>query len=456
MNTLKHLKGFNNFFKRNHNLSMKNAYLTQNIYANLSRFSFCKYVRDKTHINVGTIGHIDHGKTTLTSAITKYLASKGAAQYHEYGSIDKAPEEKKRGITINSTTVEYYTDKRHYAHIDCPGHIDYIKNMITGAAHMDGGILVVSAADGVMPQTKEHILLCRQIGVKNIVVFLNKCDLSEDPELQELVEMEVKELLEKYEYDPNKTVFIRGSALSYINGENPEIGEKAIEKLLSTLDTEIPEPERDVDKPFLLAVDHSHVIDGRGVVVTGTIETGKIKLNDEVDLIGYKRKSMKTAITGIEMFRKQMDFGQAGDNVGLMLRGVEKKDVKRGMYLTKPGLLTVHRNCKADVYVLKEEEGGRKVPFFSKYKPQCFIRTADVAAQIKLPDGVEMAKGGDNLTLTMKLEFPMPITKGERFAFREGGKTICAGVITEILPDTEEDFKEEELRQAMKKKGGKK
>lgn len=453
MNTFKGFKqllqtGKQNFFNFNKNLLKSQFVFNQN-------YAFCKYIRDRSHINVGTIGHIDHGKTTLTSAITKYLSVKGNCKYVEYENIDKAPEEKKRGITINSTTVEYHTDKRHYAHIDCPGHIDYVKNMITGAAHMDGGILVVSAVDGVMPQTKEHILLCRQIGVKNIVVFLNKCDLSQDPELQELVEMEVKEILAKYEYDPEKTKFVRGSALSYINGEKPEIGEKSIEKLLSVLD-EIPEPERSVDKPFLLSVDSTINIEGRGCVVTGTIETGKIKLGDEVDLVGFQRKARKTVITGVEMFRKQMDYGQAGDNVGLLLRGIDKEDVKRGTYLTKPGLCTVHRNCKADIYVLKEEEGGRKLPFFSKYKPQCFIRTADVAASLTLPEGVEMAKGGDNLKVTLKLEFPMPISKGERFAFREGGKTIAAGVISEILPDTKEDLDEEEKRAAKKKKGGKK
>lgn len=441
------LKGLNSFSQNT---------LFQSSFYKFNNFNFCKYVRDKPHVNVGTIGHIDHGKTTLTSALTKYLANMGAAKYYEYDQIDKTEEEKKRGITINSTTVEYFTEHRHYAHIDCPGHIDYIKNMITGAAHLDGGILVVSAADGVMPQTKEHILLCRQIGVKSIVVFLNKCDLSSDPEIQELVEMEVKELLAKYEYDPEKTVFIRGSALSYVNGENPEIGEEAIKKLVAAIDSEIPEPERPLDKPFLLAVDSAYQIKGVGCVVTGTIETGKIKVGDDVDLVGYKRKPTKTVVTGVEMFKKQMEYGQAGDNVGLLIRSVDKTDVKRGMYLTKSSLRTVHRNCKADVYVLKEEEGGRKLPFFTKYKPQCYIRTADVAAAITLPDGVEMAKGGDNLTLEMKLEFPMPILKGERFALREGGKTIAAGIFTEILPDTEEDFKEEEERVAKKKKGGKK
>ena len=451
MNILQSVKHYSNYTKSIFTKDLKPSLYLKHI----SKFNFCKYVRDKTHINVGTIGHIDHGKTTLTSAITKYLNEKGAAKYIEYGLIDRAPEEKKRGITINSTTVEYFTDKRHYAHIDCPGHIDYIKNMITGAAHMDGGILVVSAADGVMPQTKEHILLCRQIGVKSIIVFLNKCDLSEDPELNELVEMEVKELLEKYQYDPSKVSFIRGSALSMINNEKPEIGKESIAKLLDAMDTNIDEPERPVEKPFLLAVDSSYNIEGRGCVITGTIETGKIKLGDDVELVGYKRKPTLTVVTGVEMFKKQMDYGQAGDNVGLLLRGVMKEDVRRGMYLTKPGLCTVHRNCTAEIYVLKEEEGGRKLPFFSKYKPQCFIRTSDVAAAVQLPEGVEMAKGGDNLKITMKLEFPMPIKVGERFAFREGGRTVAAGVISEILPDTKEDYKEEEIRMAKKKKGKK-
>lgn len=419
---------------------------------NFQKFNFCKFVRDKVHMNVGTIGHIDHGKTTLTSAITKYLSKLGKAEFLEYGKIDKHKEEQARGITINTTTVEYITDKRHYAHVDCPGHIDYIKNMITGAAHMDGGILVVSAADGVMPQTKEHILLCRQIGVKNIVVFLNKCDVLEDSDLQELVEMEVKDLLVKYDYNPEKVTFIRGSALCAVTGERPELGEKAIEKLVNALDNSFPDPERPIDKPFLLSVDAIHKIEGRGSIVTGTIETGKIKLNDELDLIGYRRKTTKTACTGIEMFRKQLDYGQAGDNVGILLRGVDHDQIKRGMYVTKPNLLQVCRNIKADMYIMKEEEGGRKLPFFSKFKSQLFIRTAEVAAAITLPEGVEMAKGGDNLKLNLKLEFPMPLQKGERFSFREGKKTIAAGVITDILPDTEADYKEEQEREALKKK----
>jgi elongation factor Tu len=328
--------------------------------------------------------------------------------------------------------------------------------MITGAAHMDGGILVVSATDGVMPQSKEHILLCRQIGVKSIVVFLNKCDLNEDQDLQELVEMEVTELLDKYEYDAENTVFIRGSALSYINDERPELGRDAIAKLMDALDTEVAEPERDIDRPFLLSIDSSLNIGGRGCVVTGTIETGKLKLGDELEMVGFKRKPTFTTCTGIEMFRKQMDYGQAGDNVGILLRGVDKEDVRRGMYLTKPGLRDVCRNVEVDVYVLKEEEGGRKLPFFTKYKPQCFMRTADVAAAITLPEGVDMAKGGDNLKFTIKLEFPMPVKVGERFALREGGRTIAAGLFTKILPDTAADLKEEEERAAKKKRGGKK
>jgi elongation factor Tu len=369
--------------------------------------------------------------------------------------IDKAPEEKKRGITINATTVEYQTEKRHYAHIDCPGHIDYVKNMITGAAKMDGGILVVSAVDGVMPQTREHILLCRQIGVSTIIVFLNKCDLVKDPELNELVEMEVKELLAKYKYDPETTTFIRGSALCAVQGIEPELGIKAVETLLDTMDEKIPEPVRDIDKPFLLAIDSIFNIEGRGCVVTGTVETGKCKVGDDIEIVGYRRKGLRTTITGVEMFKKSLDFAQSGDTVGLLLRGVLKNDVQRGQYVTKPNLCTVHRNCTAEVYILTEAEGGRKTPFFTNYKPQCFIRTADFAVKITLPENIKMAAPGDNLKMTMKTEFPMPLKKGERFALREGGKTVAAGVIGDILPDTAEDLKEEEERAAKKKKGGK-
>ena len=356
--------------------SIKNKILTSSTIGNqllksLPKFSFTKFVRDRPHLNVGTIGHIDHGKTTLTSAITKYLSDLKKGEFIDYNQIDKAPEEKKRGITINTTTIEYSTDKRHYAHLDCPGHIDYIKNMITGAAHMDGGILVVSAVDGVMPQTKEHILLCKQIGVKDIIVYLNKCDLANDPELHELVEMEVKELLEKYEFDPEKTAFIRGSALSAINNKDPEIGKESIKLLLENLDEKVREPERDVNKPFLLAIEHIHNIEGRGMVVTGSVETGKVKAGDDVEIVGFTRKTIKTSISAVEMFRKSMDYAQAGDNIGLLLRGVKKEDfLKRGMYVVKPGLCTLHRNCEAKIYVLTVEEGGRKLPFFTKYKPQ--------------------------------------------------------------------------------------
>lgn len=374
------------------------------------------------------------------------------AKYHEYGAIDKSPEEKKRGITINATTVEYETEKRHYAHIDCPGHIDYIKNMITGAAKMDGGVLVVSAADGVMPQTREHILLCRQIGVAAIVVFLNKCDISKDPEINELVEMEIKELLAKYNYDPETTTFIRGSALCAVQGIEPELGAKAIDALLNAMDEKIPEPVRDVDKPFLLSIESIYNIEGRGCVVTGTVETGKCKVGEEIEIVGFKRKSIMSTITGIETFKKQLDFAQSGDTVGLLLRGVLKNDVQRGQYVTKPGLCTVHRNFTAEIYVNTESEGGRKTPFFSKYKPQMFIRTADFAVTITLPENIKMATPGDSVKVTMKTEFPMPIKKGDRFALREGGRTIAAGVVGDVLPDTAEDIKEEEERAAKKKK----
>ena len=327
--------------------------------------------------------------------------------------------------------------------------------MITGAAKMDGGVLVVSAQDGVMPQTREHILLCRQIGVQTIIVFLNKCDLAKDPELQELVEMEVKELLAKYQYDPEATVFIRGSALCAVQGVEKELGADSIQKLLDTMDEKIPEPVRDIDRPFLLAIDSVYNIKGRGIVVTGSVETGKCKMGDEVEIVGYQRKSMRTTIIGVEMFNKQLDYAQSGDNCGLLLRGILKEDVRRGMYVTKPGLCQVYRNVVGEVYVLKDEEGGRKTPFFTKYKPQCYIRTADFSVAITLPDNVKMATPGDNLKITMKCEFPMAIKTGERFALREGSKTVAAGVITSLLPDTAEDLKEEEERAAKKKKGGK-
>jgi elongation factor Tu len=347
-------------------------------FSKLTLRNFCKFNRDKLHLNVGTIGHIDHGKTTLTSAISKHLANKMLASAYEYEQIDKSPEEKKRGITINLTTIEYETEKRHYSHIDCPGHIDYVKNMITGAAKMDGGVLVVSAIDGVMPQTREHILLCRQIGVGTIIVFLNKCDLSKDPDIQELVEMEVKEILSKYKYDPDDTAFIRGSALCAVQGTDKELGEKAIENLLNAMDTKIPEPVRDVDKPFLLSIDSIFNIEGRGIVITGTVEAGKCKVGDDVEITGFKRKIVKSTITGIEMFKKTLDYAQAGDDCGVLLRGITKSDVKRGMYVTKPGIYTLHRNCTADLYILTEGEGGRKAPFFTGYKPSVLITNISV------------------------------------------------------------------------------
>lgn len=347
---------------------------------------FAKYQRTKPHLNVGTIGHIDHGKTTLTAAITKYLSEKNNSAFKDYNDIDKSPEEKARGITINATTIEYETEGRHYGHVDCPGHADYVKNMITGAARMDGGILVVSAADGAMPQTREHILLCRQVGVKNIIVFLNKCDLVQDEEMHELVEMEVRELLASYDYDGDNVSFIKGSALSALNGTDAEIGTEAIEKLVQAMDAEFVEPERLVDKDFLMSIDSSLNIAGRGVVVTGTVEQGKAKVNDEVHMIGIKRKHSATTITGIETFHKQLDTAEAGDNVGMLLRGVTKDQIKRGMCLAKPGSMSVRKSCEGEIYVLKPDEGGRSKPFFSGYRPQCFIRTADVAVDITLPE----------------------------------------------------------------------
>lgn len=411
-------------------------------------YNFAKFVRDRTHLNVGTIGHIDHGKTTLTSAITKVLSKKGAAQFIDYGSIDKAPEEKARGITINTATVEYQTEKRHYGHVDCPGHADYVKNMITGAAKMDAGILVVSATDGAMPQTREHILLCRQVGVHTIIVFINKCDVANDPELQELVEMEVRELLTKYEYNGDETKFVRGSALCAMNDTEPEIGEKRVLELVDIMDNTIPEPTRDVDKPLLMSVESTFTIAGRGTVATGTIEAGKVKVGDEVDVVGYNKKITKTTITGIETFRKQLDSGQAGDNVGLLLRSLQREDVFRGQIICKPGSLSLHQSFEANIYVLKDEEGGRKKPFVTGYRPQCFIRTADVAADINLPESVKMGMPGDNLLVQLKLSFPLALSQGLRFALREGGKTIASGVITNIL-------KEEEKKEGKGKEGAK-
>ncbi|CDW80571.1 elongation factor tu [Stylonychia lemnae] len=432
--------------------------------------SFAKFDRSKPHLNVGTIGntpftlpllfifnnnkigHIDHGKTTLTAAITKYLATKGSAEFKDYHDIDKAPEEKARGITINATTIEYESQNRHYGHVDCPGHADYVKNMITGAARMDGGILVVSAADGAMPQTREHILLCRQVGVKNIIVFLNKCDVVTDPEMHELVELEIRELLNSYQYNGDTTPIIKGSALCALNGTDPELGEKAMEQLIEALDNNIDIPEREMDKPFLMSIDSSVNIPGRGTVVTGTIEHGRCKINDNVEMIGIRRKPQQTTITGIETFNKQLDFGESGDNVGVLLRGVTKEQVKRGMCLSKPGSMDVRRNFQAQLYILKPDEGGRSKPFFTGYRPQCFLRTADVAVDVTLPEGMQMALPGDNFTCTMKLNYPLPLQDMLRFALREGGKTVAAGVITKCLEDSEEDLKEEEERAAKNKK----
>lgn len=442
-------------FSKQHflNIGQNHAFKIKQTYSIMFR-QFCKYNRDLPHLNVGTIGHVDHGKTSLTSAITKYLADVEKGTYVKYDQIDKTLEEKKRGITINATTIEYTTKKNHYAHIDCPGHHDYVKNMITGAAKMDGAVLVVSAADGVMPQTREHILLCRQIGVETIIVFLNKCDLVKDPELNELVEMEIKELLQKYQYDPEKIKFIRGSALACLQDTDKELGHGSIKKLLDTMDSEIKVPERDIDKPFLLSIDGMFNIAGRGCVATGTVEQGKCKIGDEMELVNYRRKPMKTTITGVEMFKKQLDYAQSGDNVGLLLRGVLVDDIQRGMLITKPGSCTVHRNCTAEVYVLTADEGGRKNPFLSGYKPQMFLRTADFAVKVTLPEAVKMVTPGDSVKLTFKLEFPISIKKGERFALRESGRTVAAGVITEVLPDTAEDIKEEEERASNRKKGG--
>ncbi|HLB60650.1 MAG TPA: elongation factor Tu, partial [Patescibacteria group bacterium] len=389
-----------------------------------------KFQRTKPHVNIGTIGHVDHGKTTLTAAITSYLSKKGLAKTLKYEDIDNAPEEKARGVTINITHVEYETEKRHYAHIDAPGHADYIKNMITGAAQMDGAILVVSAPDGPMPQTREHILLARQVNVPELVIFLNKMDMVKDPELVELVEMELKELLTKYKYDADKTPIIKGSALKALEGDAEY--EKVIGELMNAVDSHIPDPVRDLDKPFLMPVEDVFSIKGRGTVVTGRAERGQVKVNDEIEIVGL-RPTKKTVITGIEMFRKQLDDARAGDNVGLLLRGVEKDDVERGQVVAKAGSVTPHTEFKAEAYVLSKEEGGRHTPFFSGYKPQFYIRTTDVTGEVTLPEGTEMIMPGDNVTVTIKLISPVALEKEQRFAIREGGRTVGAGVITEIV-----------------------
>ena len=390
-----------------------------------------KFDRSKPHVNVGTIGHVDHGKTTLTAAITTVLAKKGLSELRSFDSIDNAPEEKERGITINTAHVEYQTANRHYAHVDCPGHADYVKNMVTGAAQMDGAIIVVAATDGPMPQTREHILLARQVNVPRLVVFMNKCDMVDDEEMLELVEMEMRELLSAYEFDGDNTPIIRGSALGALNGE-PQWEEKVME-LMNAVDEWIPLPPRDIDKPFLMPVEDVFSITGRGTVATGRIETGVIKVGDEVQIIGLGADGKKSVVTGVEMFRKLLDQGEAGDNVGLLLRGIDKNEIKRGMVICHPGQITPHSKFKAQVYILKKEEGGRHTPFHNKYRPQFYIRTLDVTGEITLPEGTEMVMPGDHVTITVELIYPVAINIGLRFAIREGGRTVGSGQITEIL-----------------------
>jgi elongation factor Tu len=390
-----------------------------------------KFDRSKPHVNIGTIGHVDHGKTTLTAAITHVLAAKGLAEKRDFSSIDNAPEEKERGITINTSHVEYQTVNRHYAHVDCPGHADYVKNMVTGAAQMDGAILVVAATDGPMPQTREHILLARQVGVPKIVVFMNKVDMVDDPELLDLVEMEIRELLNFYEFDGDNTPIIRGSALGALNGEPKWV--QTVEALMEAVDNYIPLPTREIDKPFLMPIEDVFTITGRGTVATGRIETGIVNTGDEVEIIGLRPDKLKSTITGVEMFRKILDRGEAGDNVGLLLRGIDKKDIRRGMVICKPGSITPHTEFKAEVYILKKEEGGRHTPFHNKYRPQFYLRTTDVTGEIILPEGTEMVMPGDNVSITVQLIQPVALNKGLRFAIREGGRTIGAGQVTEIL-----------------------
>jgi|TARA_B100000287_G_scaffold74259_1_gene66019 elongation factor Tu len=391
-----------------------------------------KFDRSKPHCNIGTIGHVDHGKTTLTAAITKVLAETGGATAMDYEQIDKAPEEKERGITISTAHVEYQTDKRHYAHVDCPGHADYVKNMITGAAQMDGAILVVSAADGPMPQTKEHILLARQVGVPSIVVFMNKVDQVDDPELLDLVEMEVRELLSKYEFDGDNIPIIKGSALAAVESSNEETGKKAILELMSKVDEYIPQPARPLDQDFLMPIEDVFSISGRGTVVTGRVERGVINVNDEIEITGIK-DTTKTVCTGVEMFRKLLDRGEAGDNVGVLLRGTKREEVERGQVLAKPGSIKPHKKFKAEAYVLNKDEGGRHTPFFKNYRPQFYFRTTDVTGTIELPAGTEMVMPGDNVSVTVELLTPIAMDKGLKFAIREGGKTVGAGVVAEII-----------------------
>ena len=390
-----------------------------------------KFERNKPHVNIGTIGHVDHGKTTLTAAITKVLAEKGQAQFQDYSMIDKAPEERERGITINTAHVEYETDARHYAHVDCPGHADYVKNMITGAAQMDGGILVVSAADGPMPQTREHILLARQVGVPAIVVFLNKADMVDDDELVELVEMEVRDLLSSYDFPGDDVPIIVGSALKALEGDEKYV--EKINELMAAVDAYIPTPVRDTDKPFLMPIEDVFTITGRGTVATGRVERGEVKVGDTVEIVGMQEKATNTVVTGLEMFRKLLEYAAAGDNVGALLRGIDRKDIERGQVLAKPGSIHPHTTFKAEVYVLTKEEGGRHTPFFNGYRPQFYFRTTDVTGVIALPEGTEMCMPGDNVTMDIELITPIAIEEGLRFAIREGGRTVGAGVVTEVV-----------------------
>ena len=389
-----------------------------------------KFDRSKPHVNIGTIGHVDHGKTTLTAAITKRQAEKFGGEFVDYANIDKAPEERERGITINTSHVEYQTETRHYAHVDCPGHADYVKNMITGAAQMDGAILVIAATDGPMAQTREHILLSRQVGVPKMVVFMNKCDMVDDEELLELVEMEIRDLLTEYGFDGDNTPIIRGSALKALEGDAKYVD--AIDELMKAVDEWIPTPERDNNKPFLMSIEDVFTITGRGTVVTGRVERGQLKLNDEVEIVGIK-DTKKTVVTGIEMFRKQLDYAEAGDNAGVLLRGISREEIERGQVLAKPGSVTPHTNFKAEVYVLGKEEGGRHTPFFANYRPQFYFRTTDVTGVIELPAGVEMVMPGDKVSITVELIHPIAIENGTQFSIREGGRTVGAGVVSEII-----------------------
>ena len=389
-----------------------------------------KFDRSKPHVNIGTIGHVDHGKTTLTAAITKCLSGKNGNEAVAFENIDKAPEERERGITINTAHVEYSTDKRHYAHVDCPGHADYVKNMITGAAQMDGAILVIAATDGPMVQTREHILLAHQVGVPRIVVFINKCDMVDDPEMLELIEMDVRELLNKYGYDGDNTPFVYGSALKALEGD-PKYVEK-INELMNVIDEYIPTPTRDVDKPFLMSIEDVFTITGRGTVVTGRVERGRLNVNEEVEIVGLK-ETKKTVATGIEMFRKSLDYAEAGDNAGVLLRGINREDVERGQVLAKPGTVTPHTNFECQVYVLSKDEGGRHTPFFTKYRPQFYFRTTDVTGEVTLPEGTEMVMPGDNVTMTVELIAPIALEEGTEFSIREGGRTVGAGKVTKII-----------------------